>query len=562
MKVNPKGLIILKKNGALKFIASVAKKEALRLFAVTLLMMFGSFLTVYLAIAMRNVINSAVSGDMAGMKLWGVILIAIVAGDISSLFLCRVIAAQMSARLENTFRETVFSKVLRKEYSSVSSFHSGEIQNRLFNDVAHVSENVATLLPNLVGLVTRLVAAFIAVFILDSTFALIILAAGVVMFILARLFKGVIKKTHTEAQEAAGKVRAHAQEATENILVIKAFEMEEAIEEAEKRHHLAYYKKRMNRALFSITASGGASLLINAGYVYAVLWGGAKIITGADSFGYGDFVAIMQLIGQIQAPLASLSGSLSQYYSMIASAERLMELCELPEDETGEALTPSVYDEISSIELSEVSFAYGEGEVLTAAAASIEKGKLTLISGISGIGKSTLIKLLMGVIKPSSGQVFAKRNGGDISLGASTRGLFAYVPQGNLLLSGTVEENLRLAKPDATEEEITAALHAACAEFVEDLPFGLETVLGERGSGLSEGQVQRLAIARAILFGAPILLLDEATSALDEETEKRVLENVMKLSGKTCICISHRPAARELCDKEIYIKDGKIFERE
>ena len=561
MKVNPRGLMILKKNKAIKFITSVAKKEALRLFAVTLLMTVGSFLTVYLAIAMRNVINSAAAGDMAEMKTWGVILIAVVAGDILTLFICRILAAQMSARLENTFRETVFSKVLRKEYSSVSAFHSGDIQNRLFNDVAHVSENVSTLLPNIVGLATRLSAAFIAVFVIDSTFALIILAAGIVMFLLARLFKGVMKKTHAEAQEAGGKVRAHTQEATENILVIKAFEMEDAIEENEKHHHLAYYKKKMLRALFSVTASGGASLLINAGYVYAVLWGGAKIITGASDFGYGDFVAIMQLIGQIQAPLASLSGSLSQYYSMIASAERLIELCELPDDEKAEALSPSIYEEISSIELLDVSFAYGEGDVLADASASVEKGKLTLVSGISGIGKSTLIKLLMGVIKPSSGEVFAKREGGNIPLGASTRGLFAYVPQGNLLLSGTVEENLRLAKTSATEEEIRAALRVACADFVDDLPNGLATVLGERGSGLSEGQIQRLAIARAILFGAPILLLDEATSALDEETERHVLENVMKLSGRTCICVSHRPAARELCDKEIYIEDGKIFER-
>ncbi len=552
----------MKKNNALKFIVQTSKKEWPRLFAVTVMMAASSFLGVYLALVMRGVINSAVSGDPSGMKRWGIGLISLIVAEVILYIFTRVLASQMSARLEIAFRETVFSKLLRKDYSSVSAFHSGEIQNRLFSDVSVVSENVSTLLPSVVGLFTRLGAALVAVFVVDKLFAAVILAAGISLFVLARLFKGVMKKSHKEAQEAGGKVRAHAQESVENLLVIKAFGMEDKISEGEKRHHLAYYKKRMKRALLSIMASGGASALIDFGYAYAVIWGATKIISGAAGFGYGDFVAIMQLIGQIESPFAGLSGSLTKYYSTIASAERIMELCELAEDTAKAADSERIYKNLLSINLSQVSFAYGETEVLSCASTAILKDSLTLVSGISGIGKSTFIKLLMGVITPQSGLVFAKTEDGDILLDSSTRGIFAYVPQGNLLMSGSIAENLRLAKADATEEEMQAALEASCADFISELPNGLDTVLGERGSGLSEGQVQRLAIARAILFGAPVLLLDEATSALDENTEKRVLENIMRLPGKTCICISHRPAARLICDKEIYIKDGKVFERE
>ncbi len=549
------------KNKALRFVINTSKKESFRLISVTVLNALGAFLGVYLALVMRNVINSAVEGAASETTRWAILLVSVVVAEIILFILSRILSSQMSARLEIAFRESVFSKLLRKEYSAVSRLHSGEVQNRLFNDVTVVSENVATLLPQFISLITRLIAALVAVYVVDALFASVILIAGVVLFVLARLFKNVLKRTHKDVQEAGGEVRAHTQESVENLLVIKAFGMEEKIEDTEKGLHKKHYKKKMVRAFFSVGASAGFSALINLGYVYAILWGAYKILSGDSGFGYGDFVAIMQLIGQIQTPFASLSGSLSKYYSIIASAERLLELADLPDDIEERADTASIYEKMTSISLSDVSFSYGDAYVLKNADIDIEKGKLTLVSGISGIGKSTMIKLLMGVIKPESGEACAVMGDLRETLSSSTRSLFAYVPQGNLLMSGTIAANLRLAKADATDEEIKKALRVACADFVDELPNGIETYLGERGSGLSEGQVQRLAIARAVLFDAPVFLLDEATSALDEMTEKRVLENIMELSGKTCVCISHRSAAREVCDKEIYIENGKICER-
>lgn len=552
-------MILLKNKNALRFLAQTSKKEIPLVLLVTVLNMLSSALGVYFALAMRNVINYAVAGEISSAYWAGLVFISVVGAQILIFFIVRLLAAKMTARLAIVFREHVFSSLLRTDYTAMSGYHSGELLNRLFNDVNVVSDNVSTLVPNIAGLVTRLVGALVAVYLVDKTFALVILCGGIFLFIFARLFRGVMKKTHKDVQESDGRLRSFILEALENILVVKAFGMEEKIEEREETFSEKNYKKKMHRAYFSTGASSGFSALMNCGYVYAVLWGAAKIISGAAGFGYGDFTAIMQLINQIQSPFAGLSGSLSRYYNTIASTERLMEICDLPSDASAKPRDAKLlYEKFSHIELSNVRFSYDETPVFDGASIAVNKGELTLISGISGIGKSTLIKLLMGVLHPTGGEISIVCGEEKIKADSSTRPLFAYVPQGNLLMSGTVRENMLLAKSDATDEEILAALGVASAKFINELPSGLDTVLGERGSGLSEGQVQRLAIARAVLCGAPILLLDEATSALDEATEREVLENIMNLQGRTCVCISHRSAAKEICDKIIYVEDGRI----
>ncbi|MBR5543198.1 MAG: ABC transporter ATP-binding protein [Oscillospiraceae bacterium] len=552
---------MFKKNRALVFIAQTSKKELFRLFLLTVSNILNASLAVYFALAMRNVINHAVAGEGTLVRHSAAVLIGVVICEIFLFVAIRMLSAQITARLEIAFRESVFSKILKKDYSQISRFHSGDVQTRLWSDVTTISDNVATLIPGVCGLITRLVGALAAVFVVDSTFALIILCGGVVLFVFSRALRGVMKRTHKDVQEKAADLRAFHQESIENVLVIKTFDMENKIREGEKSRSAAHYKKKIIRALYSTGASCGFSTLITFGHVYAVIWCAWKLMSGDSGFEYGDFVAIMQLINQIQAPFASLSGSLSKYYSAIASTERLLELVDLPEDEESREVS-GLYEKIKSINFSGVSFSYGETAVFENADCRIEKGSLTVVSGISGIGKSTMIKLIMGVLKPQQGEIFLETEEGREICNSSLRRLFAYVPQGNLLMSGTVRENMLLAKSDATDEEILSALRLSAADFIDELSEGLSSVLGERGSGLSEGQVQRLAIARAILCGAPILLLDEATSALDEETEKRVLQNIMSIEGKTCIAISHRSAARKVCTKEIYVREGKICERE
>lgn len=551
----------MKKNRAFPFILKAAKKEAFSLSLLTITNALVALLGVVFALTSRNVINFAVASDIGNVKSSVVFLICIAVVSLVLYMGTRLLASRIAARLEIFFRENVFGSFLRKEYSKISDFHSGDVITRLFEDVAVVSEGIATLVPGLVGIFTRLISALVAVFVVDKTFALTILIGGILLFIFACFFRDIMKKTHKDAQAAGGKARSFLQEACENVLIIKAFDMQEEIEKEESKHNERHFDKKMKRALFSTVASGGFSFLIDIGYIYAIAWGAFRIISGGVGFGYGDFVAILQLIGQVQAPFASLSGGVTKYYAMIASAERMLELSELPDEERAQNANVK-YEDIESIELSGITFSYGDGNVFSDASVSFEKGKLTLISGSSGIGKSTLMKLLLGVIKPTGGKAYIRTSAGEIPIGAGTRKLFAYVPQGNFIMSGTIRENLCLVKSDATSEEILFALSASDAGFILSGEVSLDAELSERGAGLSEGQIQRLAIARAILSGAPVLLLDEATSALDEETERRVLENIMKLPGRTCICISHRSAARAVCGKEISVKDGKILEGE
>ena len=278
---------------------------------------------------------------------------------------------------------------------------------------------------------------------------------------------------------------------------------------------------------------------------------------------YGTVTAIIQLVNQVQSPFVSLSGIMPKYYTTIASAERIMELDDLPNEKEinqSDINVSATYKSLKSIEFENISFKYDRDIILDNTSLSIKKGDFVAIMGISGIGKSTLLKLLLGVFNLNFGKIYLDTNNGKIPIDKNTRKLFSYVPQGNMLISGTIKDNITFINPDASDTEIEKAIRISCAkQFIDELPLGLETVIGEKGLGLSEGQVQRLAIARSLLADSPILLLDEATSALDEKTEKEFLTNLKALDNVTCIIVSHKKAALDICNKTIQIKNGKII---
>ena len=255
-----------------------------------------------------------------------------------------------------------------------------------------------------------------------------------------------------------------------------------------------------------------------------------------------------------------------KYYSLIASGERLKEICNLPNEEklnTNPIDVEETYKNLKSINFENISFKYDRDIILNNTSLTVNKGDFVAVTGISGIGKSTLLKLLLGVFKVNEGKISLNLNSGSIPADKQTRKLFSYVPQGNMLLSGTIRDNLTFINSDVTEEEIEEAIRISCAkQFIEELPLGIETVIGEKGLGLSEGQVQRLAIARSILSKSPVLLLDEATSALDENTEKEFLTNLREMKNVTCIIVSHKKAALDICNKCIQIIDSKIISEE
>jgi ATP-binding cassette subfamily B protein len=345
----------------------------------------------------------------------------------------------------------------------------------------------------------------------------------------------------------------------EKLLIVQGMGIAEEVERRSdgllnERYIIQCTKK--NVQLFAETSI--STSFYAAGYL-ALIWCSFKMLIGQMSF--GSLTAIIQLVNQLQAPFVNISGSLPKYIAMIASAERLMELYQI-QGEAAEMIDDpdKIYSAMTELGASGLSFSYEQSSVFNNAEFSLPKGSFAVVTGASGIGKSTLLKLLLGIFNPNSGTMYIKLSGETLPLDRSCRSLFAYVPQGNMLFSGTLRDNLSIVKPDASEEEIAQAVYvSAMDEYLPLLPMGLDTVLGESGAGLSEGQVQRLAIARAVLGGAPILLLDECSSALDEATEKKVLQRLKALKNRTCIAVTHRPAAIEMCSWRLEVSDGSII---
>lgn len=466
------------------------------------------------------------------------------------------IRISISGRLDMDMKETIFDALFHKKYQEIWQFHSGELMNRFTSDIDIVVAGITGIVPQIVTIATKLIFGMAVLLWIDSLFAMMILGIGILVCCFGRLYSKKFQYMHKEVQEKNGKVRSFIQECIENIVVIKSFSNETIIQEQLQNYQQDYYRMRVKRNTVSNMANTGAYVAFTAGYYGALAWGAFHIAAGTMTF--GSLAAFLQIINQMRTPFMNVSGLIPQYYSMLSSARRLMELENL-EDEEGKELNGDfmeVYNQMEEIVFDQVWVTYEEEPVLQDFSVRIPKNAMTAIIGTSGKGKSTMMKLLLSLIESEKGKVYFQMPHEKIPINAGTRSLFAYVPQGNMIFSGSIGENIAFARKDATKEEIMKAAEIACLkELIEQLPYGLKTVLKERGSGLSEGQIQRIAIARAVFSDAPILLLDECTSALDEETEKQVLENLQKLKTKTILCISHRPAIPDGCNQVIRLKD-------
>ena len=316
------------------------------------------------------------------------------------------------------------------------------------------------------------------------------------------------------------------------------------------------------RNYISIFAATGFSFVFALGYMYALIWGAFAI--SDHTITYGVLTSMLALVSQIQGPVRGISSILPSYYSALASAERLMDIENLENEEIinkSDIDVLKLYSQTEKIVFDNITFSYGREDVLKNTSLELNKGDFVLLAGISGIGKSTLTKLLLNVITPDNGEIYLSlANGGRVYIDKNVRSMFSYVPQGNFLLSGTIKDNIAFTANSPDDEKIIKAAKIACAyDFIEKLPQKLDTVVGENGKGLSEGQIQRIAIARAVYCDSPIIIFDEATSALDADTEVQLLKNLKTLKNKTCILISHKMAAKEICNKEIVIDNKKII---
>ena len=547
----------MKHKTTLHFLAERNRRYIPGLILLTLLEVARAYLGVEFAMVTRQVIDCAQGGSAEKLTRAALLLAAVVAGIMVLYASAQYLRGWLRATLDREWKTRLSHTLLHGDYATVSAYHSGELVNRLTSDVEAVNGGVIALIPNVAALLTRLVSAVWMMATMEPTFTLLAVACGLVVIGATGFFRQRLKTLHKQMQEANGKANGFVQEMMEKLLAVQAMSVEAETEAREKKILDSRWKLQMRQQRFSIMGTTGMYLACYLLEGAALVWCALRLMQGEISF--GTLTAVVQLTGQLEGPILNFSGYIPQYVAMLASAERLMELEEISGVSVQKRDVQTLFGADTCIEAEGLCFAYDDTTVFDSACFRLPLQGSAAITGNSGIGKSTLLKLLLGIYKPTSGRLLLRTVSEEIPLNAETRGLFAYVPQGNLLFSGTLRENLLLTAPDATEQDMETAAFVSCMdEYLPQLEHGFDTVLGESGAGLSEGQAQRVSIARAVLSGAPVLLLDEATSALDAVTEQRVLERLNALPGRVCIAITHRPAALALSDRQMVIADGKI----
>jgi len=525
------------------------------------LAVFSSVFSIAFAYTVQYLINSASNGANDKMWLFAGLILAFILLKILLKTVENYFAEKLRAKMTAQLRIKSFSKILRSEYADLQSYHSGDLLTRLTSDIQEVVSYTVGLPLVICGTSVQFLGAIVALLTLDPIFTGIYLLAGCVFVSITAFFRKYLKRSHKEVLETDGDLRAFMQEGLGSVMTVKAYGAEN--KSAEKAQKLAdvYYRKRIQRNRLRVTMNGLFSLLSNFGLIFAVVWCAISVLNGSTD--YGLILSSILLLMQLQGPLTSFSSIPPAYYARIASGERMEELENIPLEKISisEDLR-GLYRNLQSIVIQDLSFTYGRDDIFKNASTEIKKGEIVCLTGPSGAGKSTIFKLLLNVFPTTEGDLALHTVDSTISLTAKERGLFAYVPQGNFLFSGTIRENLLFFMNEESTEDVDKqlenALKTACADFVFELPDGLNTVLSERGEGLSEGQLQRLAVARALLSNRPILLLDEATSALDSDTEERLVRNIRALQDKTCLIVTHRPAALAIADKVLRIENGKI----
>jgi len=545
----------------------IVKKTGKYFVPLALLCVFTAVLTfagVVQALAMRNFLDLAAAGDKAGFLRWFAVFFGLIFFQLFGGVVRSVWSQGLSTSLYNKFTSESFGTILTRSYARLYGTHSGEFMQRITGDTGVVTGSVLGIPLEICSLVTQLVAASWALAWLQGKLALLLLGCFVLMLVVGLPLKKFVQKYHKQVMEAQGKVRSILQEALDNLLILRSFQAVQGVQQRAREQMQAYRRIILRKTVFSQIMGTGGVTAINFAYVIGMLWCGLGIVGGTVSF--GTFSAVWQLIGQITGPAMQVTGILPRYYAMTASAKRLQELEEMEPEAVDETVDwQAVKEKFDSICCQDVSFAYGKaGEgapILRNLDFTICRGDFIAITGTSGIGKSTFLKLLLGIYIPTKGSIAVCGSSGSTPLDAGARNIISYVPQGNFLMSGTIRDAVHFWQGKQVDEErLRQACRIAQADFVEELEQGFDTVLAERGAGLSEGQLQRLAIARAIYSEKPVLLLDEATSALDEETEAKVLENLRSLQNRTVIIVTHRKAALDICNRIVEMDAGRIRE--
>ena len=501
----------------------------------------------------RLIDDVAMTGTMSEMAIQALLIAAAVVAGVSIRQLNQYLANKAFIKKVAELRLAIFSQLFNRRLFEANDIHSGDVTSRMAKDIDAVSETLAVQLPQVVVMTIQLVGAFLLMRWFDSRLAWALILITPLAIIIGKYISHRLKRITLSIREDESRIMARIQESVELNVVLRALQgerwMQDRVEELQDRQ-TANYIRRSRFMVFSRFALG---CTFGLGYMLAFVWGAYGLRTGAITFGV--MTSFLQLVGQIQQPILSLLGAFPSIIYSTASIDRLKEM------EHGEEKQPYDGKDITTrtllgIRMDNVTFRYAKGdrEVMSNFSHDFRPGTKTAILGTTGAGKTTLFRLILNFIQPDSGEVTFYGNGFNHAADKSMRKNVVFVPQGNTLISGTIRNNLLMAKPDASDEELHTALHTSCADFVFDLPQGIDTVLSEHGGGLSEGQAQRIAIARGLLRPGAVFLLDEISSALDEDTERELFSRLFAARPSTTILlITHRKKVASLCDERLEI---------
>ena len=546
-----------------KWILSYSKRYKKTIAFYLFLGIFSTVFSLISSVASKQLIDIVTGYKRDQMLMMAIVMVSMALFSLVFSSLISRVTLKLSITIQNDIQADIFGKIQEASWLSISEYHSGDILNRFATDVGTVASNAITWLPSLVISLFNFVAIFLVIMYYDATMALISLASAPVMLFVSQYLMKRMRDYSKKVKEMNSQVMAFEQETFSNMNTIKAFGITGHYANELKKWQSKYREFNLDYNMFSIKTNIALSLLGMLVQYASFGWGVYRLWSGHIT--YGEMTLFLSQGGKLSSAFNSLVGYIPHVLNSSVSAGRVLELEKLPRESHREQESNQMRERMDlgfSVILKDVFYQYVENKpILKESDFVAHPNEIVAIVGPSGEGKTTMLRLFLGLIWPESGSaVLRDGDGNEVPMNADTRQFFSYVPQGNTIFSGTIADNLRLVKQDATDDEIIEALKIACAwDFVEKLPLGINAPVGEKGRGLSEGQAQRIAIARAVLRDAPIMLLDEATSALDVETERKVLRSIIqKKPNKTCIVATHRPSVLSMCQRIYRVMNTKL----